>query len=1154
MKSFKDAAFVAKRSRTFVCGFNSCWALACAVGIFLFLCNGARADDEDYLLHPPGLEWGLLGDSDFTIHDLAATPEGAVLVGSVPDLADETWPAIVRIAGDPGAIVDNAFYDSTGPYSFADEVIPALSGAGALEGFVFAGAKNYYSGPWAAPWAWVVKTDLDLDIEWSAHEGAIGETGRAQGIAAYGSGYLLGGWNAYAAGGGRREWLGEFDENGNLLGDYENGLGGPFDINDISPTSDGGFVFATDLGLRRVNSELADVWVTSRPGEAPPLDQYFMAREAPDGHVYAYGKLSRSSGLADNRIVSKYTSGGELVWENVYPLGIDSVEHPRGLAPAGDGGVYIVGTLGEGLHGGSDLWVLKLGADGSREWEMSLGCEGDDSGQFIEAVEGEDSFLIAGYAELESESRPWVIKLPGGLQPANASFTYDPPSPVFHGEMVTFDATGSSAAPGDPIVAYHWDFGDDGDGVGSIDYHTYIRQGFYTVTLTVESSKSVLTRSSQEIEVIPLAMQWERRLGENWQDQGNAIVMARDGGYIIAGARDSSYTVLNHLWIFKIDNRGRLVWEKFYDGEYQGSEYGRGIVRAHDEGYMIAGSMGYHNEWWDTNALLVKIDENGDLLWPMMSIGENSTTEEFRSIARTTDGNYVVTGTAPFLDRPTPWLAKYDEDGSQLWERRYDIGHSGHGFWVAPASDGGFAIAVQALARADSVIRTNSTGESFEEHHLGFYSWQYWIGPETPDPDGFAVVGVDRKDISLSILEASGEPTDSKKWSGRDDVDRGDTGYYAASTPDGGYLIVGDMDLEDIVYWSKDLALIKTDENGNDQWIGTYSSGHHIVERGVAAIALPDDSFIVLGRREGQDDPVWLFKLANNHPPVADIQVSSPIAALNTPLSFDGSGSTDRDGDVVDWEWDFGDGATDTGSEATHGFDTAGAYTIRMTVWDDEGAEGSATVTVFVLGIEIIEDPQFLITESTTTDAPEDEPALYPGVGMPVYLDREKALGFHFAATASSSRTRSFRVTFEQALSDDYTLYQMPDWTPVEFTLIDDHTIEVSVHTPIGDVELAYVLAPMLEERTPFAIRVEDASQVAVSIETLRGVDYQFQYCPDLLPGSWASIPFATDSGGPFDQDLLAGDGGEATLHFETPAALPGFIQAQMVVTGWGMD
>jgi PKD repeat protein len=68
-------------------------------------------------------------------------------------------------------------------------------------------------------------------------------------------------------------------------------------------------------------------------------------------------------------------------------------------------------------------------------------------------------------------------------------------------------------------------------------------------------------------------------------------------------------------------------------------------------------------------------------------------------------------------------------------------------------------------------------------------------------------------------------------------------------------------------------------------------------------------------------------------------------------LTFDGSGSSDSDGSIVSYDWDFGDGATGTGVAPSHIYATGGTYTVSLTVTDDGGATGTDTTTATIQNI-----------------------------------------------------------------------------------------------------------------------------------------------------------------------------------------------------------
>jgi PKD repeat protein len=83
-----------------------------------------------------------------------------------------------------------------------------------------------------------------------------------------------------------------------------------------------------------------------------------------------------------------------------------------------------------------------------------------------------------------------------------------------------------------------------------------------------------------------------------------------------------------------------------------------------------------------------------------------------------------------------------------------------------------------------------------------------------------------------------------------------------------------------------------------------------------------------------------------NTPPTAVIGANPTSGTVPFAVSFSGAGSSDPDGSIASYAWTFGDGGTASGVSASHTYTTAGSYTAKLTVTDNRGGTGSATVPI----------------------------------------------------------------------------------------------------------------------------------------------------------------------------------------------------------------
>lgn len=106
-----------------------------------------------------------------------------------------------------------------------------------------------------------------------------------------------------------------------------------------------------------------------------------------------------------------------------------------------------------------------------------------------------------------------------------------------------------------------------------------------------------------------------------------------------------------------------------------------------------------------------------------------------------------------------------------------------------------------------------------------------------------------------------------------------------------------------------------------------------------------------------------------NRVPLADAgpdEITSPGA----DIVFDGSNSFDTDGDIVSYEWDFGDGNNATGEVVNYSYDTPGKYSVTLKVTDNSGHESAFDIDSRIITVNSAPVP---FAGADRLAAPEEE-------------------------------------------------------------------------------------------------------------------------------------------------------------------------------------
>ncbi|MFN0203389.1 MAG: T9SS C-terminal target domain-containing protein [Bacteroidia bacterium] len=332
-----------------------------------------------------------------------------------------------------------------------------------------------------------------------------------------------------------------------------------------------------DMWVLKLDSIGTIQWQKSLGGSS--RDEATAITQTLDGHYILVGSTFSTDGdIKDNHgsfdiWAVKMNATGNIIWQRC--LGGSSIDEATDVQVTRDGGCIISGftksTNGNvgNNHGLYDFWLVKLSSTGNLEWEKSFGGSSDDKCYSIKTTM-EGGFIVAGHTKSIDGD---ISNNHGGFDAWLVCLTKD-------GDIKWEKTLG----------------GTEDDGALSIEQTN--DRGFIMAGFSKSDDGDVEeNRGYTDFWVVKLnsagGIEWQKTLGGLKFDYATGVKQTDEGGYVVIGQSNSSDEDVkrNHggfdFWVVKLAKEGAIQWQKSVGQNENDEAYD--IQQTKDRGYVIAG-------------------------------------------------------------------------------------------------------------------------------------------------------------------------------------------------------------------------------------------------------------------------------------------------------------------------------------------------------------------------------------------------------------------------------------------------------------------------------------------------------------------------------------------------------------------------------------
>lgn len=327
---------------------------------------------------------------------------------------------------------------------------------------------------------------------------------------------------------------------------------------------------------------------------------------------------------AYNLPTEKASLGPIVAWNKTY--GGTQDEEGWMVQQTTDKGYILIGYTASYGNGAADIWLVKTNANGLKEWSKTFGGTGNDLSRAVQqTIDG--GYILGGQTNSYGAGGDdiWVIKTDaaGNLQWQNT-----------FGDVNDDNCFAILQLPtGEYVLTGDWDLGGTSD--------------LYIMKLDEEGN-----------------LLWQRFYSGDTPGFGHSLQMTSDGGFIVFGGTNTDGNL--DMWLLKTDADGIMTWEKTY-GEAS-SEIGTSVLQTADTGFLLGGwilTTDQHKLLW-----VIKTDSSGDMVWEKtIDAGESEQPSvDTLGIDQTLDGGYLFAGEKIISGDTDAWVIKTDDNGNVLWD------------------------------------------------------------------------------------------------------------------------------------------------------------------------------------------------------------------------------------------------------------------------------------------------------------------------------------------------------------------------------------------------------------------------------------------------------------------------------------------------------